>query len=88
MYDLTGIRVYLTLHDAYAILCVGKKITAVFIRQLKAKNPEVSKTFGLFIFMGAVLVFGCIPAFRGNLSLITNTIAERSCLMEYNRGIF
>ena len=48
MYDLTGIRVYLTLPDAYAILCVGKKITAVFIRQLKAKNPEVSKTFGFF----------------------------------------
>lgn len=70
MYDLTGIRVYLTLPDAYAILCVGKKITAVFIRQLKAKNPEVSKTFGFFIFMGAVLVFGGIPAFRGNLSLI------------------
>ena len=23
MYDLTGIRVYLTLPDAYAILCVG-----------------------------------------------------------------
>lgn len=26
--------------------------------------------YGFFIFMGAVLVFGGIPAFRGNLSLI------------------
>ena len=48
-------RVYLTSPWAYAILCLGKRITVVHTGQPKAKNPKVSQTFGFFysVFMVA-----------------------------------